>query len=181
MTKSFKFLLEHLINVIDETNEELINNMLVNEYNFACVNKNVAFETFYTILSNKWNKVIDEISSEKDNCMTISELYYGEKFLKQINNIPTNSFQTPDAVINNVKSYFTKFLDGNNENNETLSNTMFDALTDLLVTDDIYINTNIMTTLMNLGNLIKTRSTCWLWDIIILCASSKIKRFQLIE
>jgi hypothetical protein len=104
--------------------------------------------------------------------MTISELYYSEKFLK---NIPANSLQKPDEIIGNVKSYFTKFLSENNDNNEILTNTMFDALTDLLVTDDIYINSNLMTTLMNLGNFIKTRSTCWLWDIIILCASSKIK------
>lgn len=99
MVKSFKNLLEKLINAIDETNEQLIKNMLSTEYYFACVEKNVTYEEFYTILSSKWNKVIDEIVSNKDTCMTISEFYCGEKILKQINNIPINSLQTPDVII----------------------------------------------------------------------------------
>jgi len=175
MTKSFKILLEKLINVIDETNEELIKNVISTEYSFACVKQNVTYEAYYTILSNKWNKIIDEIVSDKDSCMTISELYYGEKISKQISNISADSFKTTDSVINNVKSYFTKFFNETNKKDDAINNIMFDALTDLLVTDNIYIDTNIMNTLMNLGNLIKTRSICWVWDIIILCASSKIK------
>lgn len=181
MTKTFKNLLENLINVIDETNEELIKNMFITEYKFACIKQNVTYETYYKILSSKWNKIIDEIISDKDKCMTISEIYYAEKNIKNIkninniNNINIDSFESADSLINNVKSHFTKFFDENYKENDSLTNTMFDILTDLLAVDDIYINTNIMTTLINLCNLIKTRSTCWLWDIIILCVSSKIK------
>ena len=175
MTKSFKNLLENLINSIDETNEELIKNIFSAEYVFACVQQNITYDSFYTILSSKWNKIVDELVSEKDNCISISELYHGEKTLKQLNNIPTGSIQTPESVINNIKSYFTKYLDDNHQEDDEIAFKMFDALRDLLVTDDIYINTNLMTTLINMGNLIKTRSVCWLWDIIILSASSKIK------
>ena len=87
----------------------------------------------------------------------------------------TDPFETSKNILNNVKSYFMKFLDENYKDNEVNTNKIFDVLTDLLMTDDIYINTNIVTTLINFSNLIKTRSICWLWDIIILCASSKIK------
>ena len=173
MTKTFKNLLENLINAIDETNEEMIKNIFTTEYKFACIKQNVTYDTYYQILNSKWNKIIDNVVSEKDKCMTISELYYADEHLK---NIPVNSLQTADSLISDAKSHFTKFFDERHQDvNDPLTNTMFDILTDLLATDDIYINTNIMTTLMNLGNLIKTRSTCWLWDIIILCASSKIK------
>lgn len=173
MTKTFKNLLENLINAIDETNEEMIKNIFLTEYKFACIKQNVTYDTYYQILNSKWNTIIDKMISEKDKCMTISELYYAEEHLK---NIPFNSLQTADTLMNDAKSHFTRFFDERyKEENDPLTNTMFDILTDLLATDDIYINANIMTTLMNLGNLIKTRSTCWLWDIIILCASTKIK------
>ena len=174
MTKSFKFFLEKLINAIDEANEEIIKNMISTEYNFSCVKQNVTYEMYYTILSDKWNKIMDDISSDKDNCATMSELYAIKK-ISDKHNISTDSFKSSDAVVNNVKSYFVKFLDDSNNDNESITNQMFDVMADLLVTDDIYINTNIMTTVLNLGNFIKTRSVCWLWDFIIICVSSKIK------
>jgi len=166
MTKTFKNLIENLIKTIDETNEEMIKNMINSEYNFACVKENVKYEIYYKILSNKWNKIIDELLSEKDNCTTISELYYAEKLSKQIN--------LTNEKINNIKSDFVKFFNESYKDNEN-TNLIFDALTDLVMADDIYMDSNMLTTLINLGNLIKTRSVCWLWDVIILCASSKIK------
>jgi len=194
MTKTFKNLLENLINTIDETNEEMIKNVMNTNYDFACVKQNVKFDTYFKILSNKWNKIIDELISNKDNCKTISELYYIEKISKQVSNIPidpsvinqknisqqinnisTDPFASSQSILNNVKSYFMKFLDENYNENDSNTNIMFDVLTDLLVTDDIYINVNLVTTLINFSNLIKTRSICWLWDIIIFCMSAKIK------
>jgi len=187
MTKTFKNLLENLINTIDETNEEMIKNMIDTDYNFACVKQNVKYETYYKILGNKWNKIVDELVSHKDSCKTFSELSYIEKLSKQVNNIPgdsfqknlnnitTDPFQSSKNLLDNVRSYFIKFLDENYNENDSNLNIMFDVLTDLLVTDDIYINVNIVTTLINFSNLIRTRSVCWLWDIIIFCMSSKIK------
>jgi hypothetical protein len=174
MTKSFKFLLEKLINVIDETNEEIIKNMISTEYNYSCVKQNVTYEMYYSILSDKWNKIMDDINSDKDNCTTMSELYAIKK-ISEHHNISTNSLKSTDNLINNVKSYFVKFLDDSNKDNESVTNQMFDVMADLLVTDDIYFSSNIMTTMLNLGNFIKTRSICWLWDFIILSVSSKIK------
>ena len=183
--KTFKNLLENLINTIDETNEEMIKNVMNTNYDFACVKQNVKYDTYFKILSNKWNKIIDELVSNKDSCKTLSELYYIEKLSGQINNIPigtdqikniaSDPFKSSKSLLNNVKSYFMKFLDENYNENDPNTNIMFDVLTDLLVTDDIYININIVTTLINFSNLIKTRSVCWLWDIIIFCASTKIK------
>jgi len=104
--------------------------------------------------------------------MTISELYYAEKLLKQ-KNISPDLLKSKNIEIDNIKNNFMNLF--NDNNNEINTNLTFDMLTDLLMTDDIYVNTNILTTLVNFGNLIKTRSTCWLWDILILVASSKIK------
>jgi len=174
MTKSFKFLLEKLINSIDETNEEVIKNMLTAEYPYSCVKQNVTYEMYYSMLSKKWNKIIDEVNSDKDNCRTISELYTIKNFSEK-NNISANSFNSIDDVTNNLKSYFIKFFDENNQENETIVNQMFDNIVDLVMTDDIYFDTNIKNTILNLGNFIKTRSTCWLWDFIILTVSSKIR------
>ena len=178
MTKSFKYLLENLIKAVDDTNEQIIKNMINTEYELACIKQNVTYEIYYLILVEKWNKIIDELIEEKDNSSTISELYYAEKVLKEINNIPINSvqsIQSTNELLNNVKSDFIKFLDPNNKNDDDNSNKIFDVLTDLIMTDDVYLNTNITTTLTNFSNFFKTRSIYWLWDIIILCASNKIK------
>ena len=52
MTKSFKNLLENLINAIDETNEEMIKNIFTTEYKFACIKQNITYDEYYNILSN---------------------------------------------------------------------------------------------------------------------------------
>jgi hypothetical protein len=174
MTKSFKYLLEKLINAIDETNENVIENMIGTEYPFSCVKQNVTYEMYYTMLSSRWNKIIDEVNSDKDNNTSLAELNIMKKFSEK-NNISSGSFKSSDDVINNVKSYFIKFLDESNVDNEVIRDQMFDVMADLVMTDDIYMNTNIMTTILNLGNFIKTRSVYWIWDFIIVCVSSKIK------
>ena len=53
---------DDVINAIDETNEDVIKNMIGTEYPFSCVKQNVTYEMYYTMLSDRWNKIIDEVS-----------------------------------------------------------------------------------------------------------------------
>ena len=65
-------------------------------------------------------------------------------------------YNEEDKQINFGTYYFVPYhhkYDENYNENDPNTNIMFDVLTDLLVTDDIYINVNIVTTLINFSNL----------------------------
>src|SRR5690242_17115896 len=83
---SFEKFINELIKAIDDTNTIVIDNITDPnmKYEWSCIKPNLTFTKYFYILKPKWDRVIDRLVKQVDECETVSKLI----FLLKLTNYP---------------------------------------------------------------------------------------------
>ena len=195
-----KFILE-LVHAVDEANTIIIDRITdpAMRYEWACIKPDLTYKAYYELLKPRWDAVVDRFASQTDECESVSRLL----FLAKVANVGSQHLDVealrrtdPNALRTRVQTQIQsqsqtldpqklratllRSLNPDTKDPQVLQiqNMVLEALADSVVTKatDIHLNPDVVQTAYNLINLLKTKSICTLWDLLVLIATKKYQQ-----